>query len=236
MFDITIRAVGLMATLATAGFGVAVYRSKIDDLARQRFQQLQVETITLQAETITQLRIAKRVVEDTAANDRRTREHCEKNLDLALRTIRAYDNFVGRAWIESATGDLLEAAKSGTGASVPLDQRQLLAREAGGDPGTADHAGRAQPQGVGEDPTAAADPDAPLPQHDDDAVGRGEGTEADQRRRRTVKHKQERGQTLVEYGLLVALLTLIVVVSLIFLGPIVSQVFTDTGQQLNQVP
>jgi len=45
----------------------------------------------------------------------------------------------------------------------------------------------------------------------------------------------EKGQTLVEYGLLLALIAVVVVVALLFLGPIVSQLFTDIGNDLNPV-
>jgi pilus assembly protein Flp/PilA len=42
----------------------------------------------------------------------------------------------------------------------------------------------------------------------------------------------EKGQTLVEYGLLLAFLAIIVVVALVFLGPIVSGVFQEMGDSL----
>ena len=42
----------------------------------------------------------------------------------------------------------------------------------------------------------------------------------------------EEGQTLVEYGLLLALIAIIVIVALIFLGPIVSQIFQNVGKNL----
>ncbi len=42
----------------------------------------------------------------------------------------------------------------------------------------------------------------------------------------------EEGQTLVEYGLLLALIAIIVIVALIFLGPIVSQIFQNVGTSL----
>ena len=42
----------------------------------------------------------------------------------------------------------------------------------------------------------------------------------------------EEGQTLVEYGLLLALIAIIVIVALIFLGPIVSQIFQNVGTNL----
>jgi len=44
--------------------------------------------------------------------------------------------------------------------------------------------------------------------------------------------KDEEGQTLVEYGLLLALIAIIVIVALIFLGPIVSQIFQNVGTNL----
>jgi pilus assembly protein Flp/PilA len=42
----------------------------------------------------------------------------------------------------------------------------------------------------------------------------------------------EEGQTLVEYGLLLALIAIIVIVALLFLGPIVSNIFSNVGGQL----
>jgi pilus assembly protein Flp/PilA len=42
----------------------------------------------------------------------------------------------------------------------------------------------------------------------------------------------EDGQTLVEYGLLLALIAIIVVVALLFLGPIVSGIFQNVGSNL----
>ena len=42
----------------------------------------------------------------------------------------------------------------------------------------------------------------------------------------------EEGQTLVEYGLLLALIAIIVIVALIFLGPIVSRIFQNVGSNL----
>jgi pilus assembly protein Flp/PilA len=44
--------------------------------------------------------------------------------------------------------------------------------------------------------------------------------------------KDEEGQTLVEYGLLLALIAIIVIVALLFLGPIVSDIFSNVGNQL----
>ena len=42
----------------------------------------------------------------------------------------------------------------------------------------------------------------------------------------------EDGQTLVEYGLLLALIAIIVIIALLFLGPIVSQIFQNVGTNL----
>lgn len=44
--------------------------------------------------------------------------------------------------------------------------------------------------------------------------------------------EDEEGQTLVEYGLLLALIAIIVIVALIFLGPIISQLFQNVGTTL----
>ncbi len=44
--------------------------------------------------------------------------------------------------------------------------------------------------------------------------------------------EDEEGQTLVEYGLLLALIAIIVIVALIFLGPIISQLFSNVGANL----
>jgi pilus assembly protein Flp/PilA len=44
--------------------------------------------------------------------------------------------------------------------------------------------------------------------------------------------EDEEGQTLVEYGLLLALIAIIVIVALLFLGPIVSNIFSNVGGQL----
>ena len=43
----------------------------------------------------------------------------------------------------------------------------------------------------------------------------------------------EDGQTLVEYGLLLALIAIIVIVALLFLGPIVSRIFQNVGTNLS---
>ncbi len=47
--------------------------------------------------------------------------------------------------------------------------------------------------------------------------------------------EDEDGQTLVEYGLLIAMISILVIVALVFLGPIVSQVFQNVGTTLNGV-
>jgi pilus assembly protein Flp/PilA len=46
------------------------------------------------------------------------------------------------------------------------------------------------------------------------------------------QREDEDGQTLVEYGLLLALIAIIAIVALIFLGPIVSQIFQNVGSNL----
>ena len=45
--------------------------------------------------------------------------------------------------------------------------------------------------------------------------------------------EDEEGQTLVEYGLLLALIAIIVIVALLFLGPIVSNIFSNVATQLS---
>ncbi len=47
-----------------------------------------------------------------------------------------------------------------------------------------------------------------------------------------ISSEDEEGQTLVEYGLLLALIAIVVIAALIFLGPIVSQIFTNVGTNL----
>jgi len=47
-----------------------------------------------------------------------------------------------------------------------------------------------------------------------------------------LRREDEEGQTLVEYGLLLALIAIIVIVALVFLGPIVSQIFQNVGSNL----
>ena len=50
-----------------------------------------------------------------------------------------------------------------------------------------------------------------------------------------LQRDDEKGQTLVEYGLLLALIAVVIFMSLIFLGPIVSQMFQNIGTTLNDV-
>jgi pilus assembly protein Flp/PilA len=48
------------------------------------------------------------------------------------------------------------------------------------------------------------------------------------------RREDEDGQTLVEYGLLLALIAIIVIVALLFLGPIISNIFSNVATQLQQ--
>ncbi len=48
--------------------------------------------------------------------------------------------------------------------------------------------------------------------------------------------RSETGQTLVEYGLLLALIAVVVIVALLFLGPIVAEMFNNIGNTLNNTP
>lgn len=48
-------------------------------------------------------------------------------------------------------------------------------------------------------------------------------------------HEDEDGQTLVEYGLLLALITLVVFAALVIIGPIVSGFFMDVGDTIVDV-
>jgi pilus assembly protein Flp/PilA len=48
--------------------------------------------------------------------------------------------------------------------------------------------------------------------------------------------KDPRGQTLVEYGLLLALIAVVVIAALIFLGPIVSGLFDNIGETIQNAP
>jgi Flp pilus assembly pilin Flp len=45
-----------------------------------------------------------------------------------------------------------------------------------------------------------------------------------------------RGQTLVEYGLLIALIATIAIVALLFLGPVIAQLFGNIGQTIQNTP
>ena len=44
--------------------------------------------------------------------------------------------------------------------------------------------------------------------------------------------RTESGQTLVEYGLLIALIAVIAIAALLFLGPVVSGLFNDIGNTI----
>ena len=46
------------------------------------------------------------------------------------------------------------------------------------------------------------------------------------------RNDDEEGQTLVEYGLLLALIAIVVIAALIVLGPIVSGIFNSVGTEL----
>jgi pilus assembly protein Flp/PilA len=50
-----------------------------------------------------------------------------------------------------------------------------------------------------------------------------------------LRREDEDGQTLVEYGLLLALIAIIVIVALLFLGPVISQLFQNVGTTMAQV-
>lgn len=47
-----------------------------------------------------------------------------------------------------------------------------------------------------------------------------------------IRRDDEEGQTLVEYGLLLALIAIVVIAALLILGPIVSGIFTEVGTSL----
>lgn len=53
--------------------------------------------------------------------------------------------------------------------------------------------------------------------------------------RRWLLHSDEDGQTLVEYGLLLALITLVVFAALVIIGPIVSGFYMDMGDTIVDV-
>ncbi len=50
-----------------------------------------------------------------------------------------------------------------------------------------------------------------------------------------LRRDDEEGQTLVEYGLLLALIAIVVIAALVVLGPIVSGIFDEVGDSLNAV-
>ena len=47
-----------------------------------------------------------------------------------------------------------------------------------------------------------------------------------------IRRDDEEGQTLVEYGLLLALIAIVVIAALVILVPIVSGIFTEVGNSL----
>jgi pilus assembly protein Flp/PilA len=49
---------------------------------------------------------------------------------------------------------------------------------------------------------------------------------------RSAHARSERGQTLVEYGLLIALIAVVAIAALLFLGPVVSGLFRDIGNTI----
>ncbi len=53
---------------------------------------------------------------------------------------------------------------------------------------------------------------------------------------RSLYRRSESGQTLVEYGLLIALIAVVVIVALLFLGPIVAGLFNNIGNTINGTP
>jgi pilus assembly protein Flp/PilA len=48
--------------------------------------------------------------------------------------------------------------------------------------------------------------------------------------------RNERGQTLVEYGLLIALIAVVVIAALLFLGPVVAGLFNNIGNTIQNAP
>jgi len=46
--------------------------------------------------------------------------------------------------------------------------------------------------------------------------------------------KANRGQTMVEYGLLVVLIAIVVIASLLILGPVIGGVFNNAAKQLKR--
>jgi pilus assembly protein Flp/PilA len=51
----------------------------------------------------------------------------------------------------------------------------------------------------------------------------------------SLRRDDEEGQTLVEYGLLLALIAIVVIAALVVLGPIVSGIFDEIGDSLEAV-
>ena len=49
-------------------------------------------------------------------------------------------------------------------------------------------------------------------------------------------NRSERGQTLVEYGLLIALIAVVVIAALLLLGPVVANLFNDIGNTIQNSP
>ena len=50
-----------------------------------------------------------------------------------------------------------------------------------------------------------------------------------------LRRDDEEGQTLVEYGLLLALIAIVVIAALVVLGPVVSAIFDEIGDTLQTV-
>ena len=48
-----------------------------------------------------------------------------------------------------------------------------------------------------------------------------------------IQRDDEEGQTLVEYGLLLALIAILVIIVLLWLGPLISTVFSNVGNALD---
>ena len=46
--------------------------------------------------------------------------------------------------------------------------------------------------------------------------------------------KKEDGQGMVEYALIIAFIAIVVIAGLVFLGPIIRDMFTDVGNELNK--
>lgn len=53
------------------------------------------------------------------------------------------------------------------------------------------------------------------------------------KRRLVELKKDEKGQGMVEYGLIIGLIAIVVVGALVFLGPKISGMFTNVGNKLN---